>query len=159
MKILLPILMLTLIGTAPLALADDEVTPLQLKVMQTRKFMKPSLEVSKAAAEDGESLGATRCINHIALRSDPKNHRSGEVSCMFMPKISMFSHGTDSITRITYEITPNQDDTETTVRIKMLKNWKEPKPVTEPEEYAKRFKSIGDLIFIEAIPLTPAVQN
>jgi hypothetical protein len=163
MEKLIPSLILSLAIIVPAANADDEVTPLQLKVMQTRKFMKPSLEVSKAAAEDGESLGATKCINQIAIMNQrstsSKSPPSGEVSCLFMPKISMFSHGTDSITRVTYEITPNQADTETIVRIKMLKNWKEPKPVTEPEEYAKRFKSMGDLIFIEAIPLTPAVQN
>jgi hypothetical protein len=162
MKKLLAILMLSLIGTAPLAHADDEVTPLQLKVMQTRKFMKPSLEVSKAAVEDGESMGAIQCSNAVAIYQRFPNRKGpmgGEVTCIFKPIISAFSHGTDSITRITYEITPNQDDTETTVRIKMLTNWKEPKPVKDPEEYAKRFKSIGDLIFIEAIPLTPAVQN
>lgn len=144
------------------AFADEEVTPLQLKVMQTRKFMKPSGEVAKAASEDGESAGARQCINQIAMlqqRSPGKNLRSGDVHCIFMPKISVFSHGTDSITKINYEITPNQDDTETTVRMKILVNWKEPKPVTDPEVYAKRFKNMGDLIFIEAIPLTPAVQN
>ncbi len=163
MKKLISLLVLTLATIALMAHADDEVTPLQLKVMQTRKFMKPSLEVSKAAVEDGESLGATRCGNFFAIahqRSNiSKNRPSGEVTCMFTPKMSMFSIVTDSLTRVTYEITPNQDDTETTVRIKMLKNFKDPKPVTDPEEYSKRFKSMGDLIFIEAIPLTPAVQN
>lgn len=144
------------------ASADEEVTPLQLKVMQTRKFMKPSVEVAKAAAEDGESIGAQQCINQIAIftrSSASKNLKGGNVACWFAPKISVFSHGTDSIARITYEITPNSDDTETTVRMKILTNWKEPKPVTDPEVYAKRFKSIGDLIFIEAIPLSPAIQN
>ncbi|MGV0952900.1 MAG: hypothetical protein ACOYBR_01170 [Fluviibacter sp.] len=163
MKKLLPLLMLSILASSPMANADDEATPLQLKVMQTRKFLKPSLEVSKAAAEDGESLGAQKCINSIAMRQQvaaiTKKSTDGDVSCMFIPKISVFSHGTDSITRITYEITPNQNDTETTVRIKMLVNWKNPKPVTDPEEYAKRFKSMGDLIFIEAIPLTPAIQS
>lgn len=163
MKKLIPLLVLTLAAIAPMVHADDEVTPLQLKVMQTRKFMKPSLEVSKAAVEDGESLGATKCINQVAsfqrIPNPKRGPIGGEVSCMFMPKISVFSIVTDSLTRITYEIAPNQDDTETTVRIKMLTNWKEPKPVKDPEEYAKRFKSMGDLIFIEAIPLTPAVQN
>ena len=164
MKTLLTLAVATALLAPAYALADDEVTPLQLKVMQTRKFMKPSVEVAKAAAEDGESMGAMKCINQIAMYQNYRNTtkmppKSGEVSCMFTPKISMFSHGTDSITRITYEITPNPDDTETTVRMKILTNWKEPKPVTDPEVYAKRFKSIGDLIFIEAIPLSPAVQN
>jgi len=67
MKKLIPLLVLTLATIAPMVHADDEVTPLQLKVMQTRKFMKPSLEVSKAAAEDGESLGATKCINQTIV--------------------------------------------------------------------------------------------
>lgn len=164
MKRLLTLALATaLLTPAAYTFADDEVTPLQLKVMQTRKFMKPSLEVSKAAAEDAESIGATQCVNQIAIlqqRSpNAKSKTPGDVGCFFMPKISLFSHGADSIARITYEITPNQDDTETTVRMKILTNWKEPKPVTDPEVYAKRFKSIGDLIFIEAIPLTPAVQN
>lgn len=149
--------------SAPIhAFADDEATPLQLKVMQTRKFMKPAVEVAKAAAEDGESMGAMKCTNQIAMYDripNAKIKKSGEVTCIFMPKISVFSRGTDEITRITYEITPNQEDTETTVRMKILVNWKEPKPVTDPEVYAKRFKSVGDLIFIEAIPLSPAVQN
>lgn len=164
MKKLLTVAIATIMLAPACALADDEVTPLQLKVMQTRKFMKPSAEVAKAAAEDGESMGAVRCINQIAMRQNYQNltkmpPKSGDVTCMFTPKISMFSQGTDSITRITYEITPNPDDTETTVRMKILTNWKEPKPVTDSEFYAKRFKSIGDLIFIEAIPLSPAVQN
>jgi len=164
MKKLLTVAIATILLAPACALADDEVTPLQLKVMQTRKFMKPSAEVAKAAAEDGESMGAMRCINQIAIRQNYQNAtkmppKSGDVTCMFTPKISMFSQGTDSIAKITYEITPNPDDTETTVRMKILTNWKEPKPVTDPEFYAKRFKSIGDLIFIEAIPLSPAVQN
>lgn len=162
-KLLTLALATTLLTPAAYTFADDEVTPLQLKVMQTRKFMKPSLEVSKAAAEDAESIGATMCVNQIAilqLRSqDNINKKPGDVACMLRPKISVFSHGTDAITKITYEITPNPDDTETTVRMKILVNWKEPKPVTDPEVYAKRFKNIGDLIFIEAIPLSPAVQN
>ena len=162
MKKLLTIAITTALLVPTYALADDEVTPLQLKVMQTRKFMKPSVEVAKAAAEDGESIGAQQCINQIAIftrSSTSKNLKGGDVACWFAPKISMFSHGTGSITRITYEITPNADDTETTVRMKILTNWKEPKPVTDPEVYAKRFKNIGDLIFIEAIPLSPAIQN
>ena len=164
MKKLLTLAIATILLVPAYALADDEVTPLQLKVMQTRKFMKPSAEVAKAAAEDGESMGAMRCINQIAMRQNYQNltkmpPKPGEVTCMFPPKISMFSQGTDSIAKITYEITPNPDDTETTVRMKILTNWKEPKPVPDPEFYAKRFKSIGDLIFIEAIPLSPAVQN
>ncbi len=161
MKKLLTLAIATaLLTPAAYTFADDEVTPLQLKVMQTRKFMKPSVEVAKAASEDGESIGAHRCINQIAMlqqRTPGKNLRSGEVQCLFMPKNVLFASG--DIARITYEITPNQDDTETTVRMKILTNWREPKPVTDPEVYAKRFKSIGDLIFIEAIPLTPAVQN
>ncbi len=163
MKKLIPLLVLTLATIAPMVHADDEVTPLQLKVMQTRKFIKPSLEVSKAAVEDGESLGATRCGNFFAIAhqrsNNSKNRPSGEVTCMFTPKFSMLSIDNDSIRRVTYEITPNQDDTETTVRLKIFTGWKDTKQVTDPEEYAKRFKSMGDLIFIEAIPLTPAVQN
>lgn len=142
------------------ASADEEVTPLQLKVMQTRKFMKPSAEAAKAASEDGESMGARQCINQIAMykrEANGKNLRPGEVHCLYMPKNVLFSSG--DISRVTYEITPNQDDTETTVRMKIFVNWKEPKPVTDPEVYAKRFKNMGDLIFIEAIPLSPAVQN
>ncbi len=162
MKRLLILAIATTLLTPAYALADEEVTPLQLKVMQTRKFLKSSVEVAKAAAEDGESAGARQCINQIAMlqqRTPGKNLRSGDVQCIFMPKISVFSHGTDAITKITYEITPNAEDTETTVRMKILVNWKEPKPVTDPEVYAKRFKNMGDLIFIEAIPLSPAVQN
>lgn len=163
MKKLLTLALATaLLTPAAYTFADDEVTPLQLKVMQTRKFIKPSAEVAKAASEDGESAGARQCINQIAMlqqRTPGKNLRSGDVQCIFMPKISVFSHGTDAITKITYEITPNAEDSETTVRMKILVNWKEPKPVTDPEIYAKRFKNIGDLIFIEAIPLSPAVQN
>ena len=111
MKKLLTLAIATTLLTPIYVFADDEVTPLQLKVMQTRKFMKPSAEVAKAAAEDGESMGAMKCINQIAMYQNYRNAtkmspKSGEVSCMFTPKISMFSHGTDSITRITYEITP-----------------------------------------------------
>lgn len=164
MKKLLTLAIATALLVPTYALADDEVTPLQLKVMQTRKFMKPSIEVAKAAAEDGEASGAYRCFNHVAITQPILTAKKippqpGEVSCMFAPKISMFSHGTDGIAKLTYEIVPNSDDTETTVRIKISVNWKDPKPVTDPEVYAKHFKNMGDLIFIEAIPLSPAVQH
>lgn len=162
MKKLLTLAIATTLLTPAYALADEEVTPLQLKVMQTRKFLKPSVEVAKAAADDGEGVGAQKCINPIGMYQrtpNAKNLRQGEVTCLFVPKYSMFSSGADDIRRITYEVTPNQDDTETTVRMKIVMGWKEQRPVTDPEVYAKRFKNMGDLIFIEAIPLNPAVQN
>ncbi len=164
MKKLLTLAIATTLLVPAYALADDEVTPLQLKVMQTRKFLKPSVEVAKAAVEDGESSGARSCINPIAMQQNYRSSikmppRSGDVTCMFTPKISIFSHGTDGIAKITYEIVPNPADTETTVRMKILTNWKEPKPVTDPEVYASHFKNMGDLIFIEAIPLSATVQH
>lgn len=164
MKKLLALAIATTLLIPAYAFSDDEVTPLQLKVMQTRKFLKPSVEVAKAAAEDGEASGAIKCINHIAMYQNIRTSaklppRSGEVSCVFAPKISMFSRGTDGISKMTYEITPNSDDTETTVRMKISVNWNDPKPVTDHEVYAKHFKNMGDLIFIEAIPLSPAIQH
>ena len=159
MKKLLTLAIATTLLTPAYVFADDEVTPLQLKVMQTRKFLKPSLEVAKASTEDGESIGG-RCVNQVSMfKPEPngKNLRAGEVRCMFMPKSALFS--SEDVARITYEISPSQDDAETTVRMKIFVNWREPKPVTDPEVYSKRFKSIGDLVFIEAIPLSPAVQN
>lgn len=73
MKKLLTLAIATTLLTPAYALADDEVTPLQLKVMQTRKFMKPSAEVAKAATEDGESMGAMKCINQIAMYQNYRN--------------------------------------------------------------------------------------
>ena len=155
MKKLLTLAIATALLAPAYALADDdEVTPLQLKVMQTRKFMKPIKEVAKAAQEDGESLGA-RCIQIKNTAQNPDDGISGTVTCHFMPNVSNSSQPVNLV----YELSAPPKNNETTVRIKISSNWAEPKPVKDPEVYAKRFKSIGDLIFIEAIPLSPAVQN
>lgn len=161
MKRLIPLLILAVIGSSPSVYADDEVTPLQLKVMQTRKFIKPAIEVAKAAKEDGEASGSRGCnISPMLTHNiNPKVAKSGEVRCLFSPTFGTFGIKSGGISKIAYEISANLEDTETTLRLKIFTDWQEPKQVTDPEVYAKHFKRIGDLIFIEAIPLTPAVQN
>jgi hypothetical protein len=159
MKRLIPLLILAVIGTSPSVYADDEVTPLQLKVMQTRKFLKPIVEVAKASKEDGESMGAYNCSSPLLIIQRKERPIDTSVTCRFMPKTHIFTTGSGDLFKITYELSSSADDRETTVRIKILTNARDPKQVTDTEAYAQRFKSIGDLIFIEGIPLTPPVQN
>lgn len=159
MKKLLPFLMLTILASSPFAHADDEVTPLQLKVMQTRKFMKPIKEVAKAVKEDGESIGAHTCMAGKFTEAGKDSEITGTVICLFRPQVRVFTSSSSDIMKISYDLSAPPNDSETTVRMKIMTNWREPKLVTDQETYAKRFKSIGDMIYIEAIPLTPAVQN
>jgi hypothetical protein len=172
---------------------DTEVTPLQLRVMQTRKFLKSPNEVIGAIKTNMEDAGASQCTIQ-AIQYEPDGSQtagSGQVKCYFNPKIGKgpdtgaatalafvpFVGGLLSsakmssdlkaqeeeqekqLREVSYEIVAPRASKETTVRMRIMTGLREPKQSSIPDMYAKRFKLIGDSLFIQAIPIQGAVQQ
>ena len=173
--------------------SNAEVTPLQLRVMQTRKFLKSPNEVMGAIKTNMEDAGASQCsIQAIQYEPDgAQTAGSGVVKCYFTPKIGKgpdtgaatalafvpFIGGILSsakmqidmnaqeaeqekqLREVSYEIVAPKAAKETTVRMRIMTGLREPSQSTIPDMYAKRFKLIGDSLFIQAIPIQGAVQQ
>lgn len=142
----------------------DTVTPLQLKVMQTRKFAKPPLEVMLAIKTFCQDKGA---INVVGRRPefDANGHPisgSGVITCIFPPKIthSFWSGVKDEnkIGTIKGEAVSFDKDS-ISIRIRIMSGYPNQEQSTNTEDYSRFFKSIGDTIFIEAIQIEAVEQH
>lgn len=158
------------------AVGETEVTRLQLKAMQTRKFNKPPQAVAGSILELGKDRGLT-CMN---IRPPTYSCSSGIMHSTIIGgktvKRCMNSDGSVAADQtlskrpelnpdgkcydmkagivMDYSLDGNYPKlTETILRIRIMKNGQQ---VTSPEPYNKEFKEIADGLFIDAIQLTPA---
>jgi hypothetical protein len=140
-----------------------ELSPLQLRVMQTRVFEKPPEEVLTALAN--------LCMDKaMAVQFNAGLHfRQG--GCVNpSPTIDSGFFGIKmppgQTAQITYQLTPpgKAEDTKTTIRLRVTE-WAldgySPKmePVTESEAYSRLFDFLGQYLFIEGIEWSPDLQG
>lgn len=169
----------TAIGTALLigtTFAADDVTPLQLKMMQTRKFMKSPVEVVKALKTTNEDLGGQCHIYPPATGKEPSFPQAGTGQCMFMknrmnavnmiPFIGLIKSAADavdeakSISQIKFDVESADKGNATIVRMRLFTGaYGDNNQSTDPALYDLKFKEVADTMFIEAIPLNHTVQN
>jgi hypothetical protein len=126
-----------------------EVTQLQLKAMQTRKFNKPLSEVvTGIKAMCGDSNGKWRGTGDGFACSFPVN------------RIFMFS-GSDSKNNYFFvKYSPESKGADTILRIRMFGSHKniggeDTSQFTIDSLYQAQFKKIADSLFVNAIPLNP----
>ena len=142
--------------------AVPEPTPLELRVLQSRKFLKPIVHVTRAIKTYGEDAGA-QCV--AGLRKDaPPTQPIGQVACSFPFEIKrgVFTVKIkEKILRFTGELVGDEASTETTVRLRIYKQMKDGSTVqvTEPEIYSEVFARIGEALLIAAIPIDAATQE
>lgn len=156
--------------------AADDVTPLQLKMMQTRKFMKSPAEVVKALKTTNEDLGGQCNIYPPATGKEPTFAMAGTGQCMFMknrmnavnmiPFIGLIKSAADavdeakSISQIKFDIESADKGNATIVRMRLFTGaYMDNNQATDPALYDLKFKEVADTMFIEAIPLNHTVQN
>jgi hypothetical protein len=131
------------------------VTPIELRVLQTRKFNKPIAEVNKA----------------IETNCKDKNGSGGRfLKCYWWPfEGYYYDDRFRKLIRLTYlveyDASPDkhspQDSTIVRMRIYFIKGERqgvrilnEPQ-VTNPAYYQREFKDLADALFVSAIELTP----
>lgn len=150
----------------------QDVSRIQLKVMQTRKFARSPNLVVKAIAElnkDKGNICTEVVIPNYTCAGALKQTKTGDTytqqcvasdgrSVLGFTKQDVKSDGycTDiKGLKTVYEIETNfPANTETILRIRMS-NSKNPQ-FTDPQVYGLHFKEIADGLFIDAIELTPA---
>lgn len=150
-----------------------ELSPLQLKTMQTRKFNKPFSEVLDAIKVSGEDNNGT-CATEIAQLLELGLKKSAEAFCGFnkipapdpyakVPIIGtiralrdLSAQETD-IGMIKYQVTVSKPD-ETIIRMRILGRDGQT-PILKPEIYALEFKRLADALFVQAIEINPALQE
>lgn len=130
----------------------QELTPLQLKVMQTRKFNKPFSQVAagiKTMCDDSsakfqvtDTLQCTFPVNKIFMITGSPNKNNH-----FIVKYFLETKGQDTIVRIRMYGT--------------FRNFGSPETAqfTNDSLYQAQFKKIADSLFINAIPLNPQEMN
>lgn len=130
----------------------QELTPLQLKVMQTRKFNKPFLQVASGIKTMCDDSGA-------------KFQTSDALQCTFpVNKIFMITGSSNENKYFTVKYFLEAKGQETIVRIRMYgndRNFGSPETAqfTIDSLYHAQFKKIADSLFINAIQLNPQEMN
>ncbi len=156
-----------------------ELSPLELKSMQTRKFSKPPAEVLEAIKVSGEDNDGT-CHTELSELLVRGVQKSIEVFCMYakapksdpvskIPIIGTLRAMKDIITQnsdtgmgmgmgmVKYQVTmTNKNETIVRMRIQAQDNMT---AITKPEIYASEFKRIADALFVQAIEINPALQE
>lgn len=150
-----------------------EMTPLELKAMQTRKFAKPAVDVLEAIKVSGEDNDG-QCHTELAELLDKGVMKTVEVFCMFtkmpandpyakVPIIGTLRALKDLTTQETelgmvkYQVSVSKNK-ETIVRMRIMGR-DNVTPINKPEIYSQEFKRIGDALFIQAIEINPAKQE
>ena len=140
-----------------------EPTPLELKLLQSRKFLKPVRDVAKAIKTYSEDAGAHTC--NARLDEDaPSARLTGQIACAFPPQIKagVFSVKIkEKIIKIAGELVGDEAGTETTVRLRIYQQKKDGSivQVTQPDVYSEAFSRIGEALFVAAIPIDAATQE
>jgi len=145
---------------------SQDVTPLQLKVMQSRKFNKSIDELFEAVKTNMEDSGGTcyeKGKNQFECRF-MKGFR-GMSGTDFIPIVGFLTRLSDE-DKIAKEISKVSFDSDTkdvangiTIRIRMYSGRMADKQISNPEIYSKKFKEIADTLYTNAIPLEAAVQE
>jgi hypothetical protein len=163
----------------------QEVSQIQLRVMQTRKFLKPIGEVAAAIKLNGDDDGAQcsgsgafmmsqykipgmkvdntgvfNCRNKIANQGNPYQSRANQdIVSLFKAIGSAVNQQSGDIEVATskFELSANAQNTETTVRMRLYDRSNEQIKVDAP--YAKEFKKLADGLFVQAIELNPQEQQ
>ena len=142
-----------------------DVTPIELKLIQTRMFEKQPSQVVQAIADMCADLDANYTIPSSAL-----NGRSS-VTCLFamdMPKIGYFGLKVKKNQKVgtikgVLSWDKNQESTVVRLRISMYGNkkdtWSTQKQSKDPSVYSKYFRSIADYMFVDAIEWSPPIQE
>lgn len=150
-----------------------EMSPLQLKAMQTRKFSKPAGEVLEAIKVSGEDNDGT-CHTEMSELLEKGIQKSIEVFCMYskLPKPDPYAMvpiiGTlralkdlnaqeSELGMVKYQVSVSKNS-ETIVRMRIYGRDGQT-PITKPEIYSQEFKLIADALFIQAIEINPALQE
>jgi hypothetical protein len=148
-----------------IAFAQD-VTPLQLKVMQSRKFNKSLQELSEAVKTNMEDSGGScypKSVNQYECRF--MKGIKGLSGTDFIPIFGTLSRMSDmekaekEISRVTFEVDTKDMENGITVRMRMYSGRMADKQITDPQIYSKKYKEIADTLFTNAIPLEAAVQE
>lgn len=159
------------------SVSAQEVTRLQLKMMQTRMFLKHPAEITKAIMTLGKDMGG-RCQGIPPMFMAGKQlPDSGVVNCIFLPKPASLNilhfipiFGWAAIvandlsqskgTVISYEMEAKPGADETIVRIRIygdpngIKN-----QIEDPMAYKQAFKELADGLFIDALEISPGIQE
>lgn len=155
----------------------QDVTRIQLKVMQTRKFLKPPQQVVNAVTELAKDKGwicyawrppvyACEGVQHIKTiqgKSVSTCFAADGVSPGKIVRNTMFDQiankcRTSKGDEYSFEFDTNYPKSdETSLRIRIGKLFGEQS--TNPAQYSAIFKEIADGMFIDAIEINPAVQE
>ena len=139
------------------------MTPLELKVMQTRVFTAPPKEVSIAIGDMCKDLDAAFVIPVAGANS-------GTVTCSFTvatPKVGLLGLKVKKgvVGKIVASLSWKDDKESTIVRLRVSRygddssTWMQMKQSRTPALYQTYFRSIADYMFIDAIEWSPASQE
>jgi len=195
MKKIISIVAITIIVTGcvpitPTSLTTTQnVTPLELKMMQTRKFMKPAIEVASAIKTGGLDSGANCAVQqeYDVKTPEGKTLRYVKLWCgrdisnqkktakptlqdaiigniMRAGRPDMTSQNQTTMQTIDYEVVGDKSATVVRMRINegilgASSTKMASDMITDPAAYAAEFKRIGDSVFVQGIEINPAEQN
>lgn len=140
-----------------------DMTPLELRVMQTRVFAAPPIEVSTAIEDMCKDLDSAFVIPVARANS-------GTVTCSFtmaMPKVGIFGLKVKKglLGKIEASLSWKDDKESTVVRLRLSRygddsdTWMQMTQSKIPTLYQTYFRSIADYMFIDAIEWSPASQE
>jgi hypothetical protein len=159
------IIALGLLPTLAFGQSDNSaVTPVQLKLMQTRKFNKAPNETLRAVKTYCEDVGATNAILSpvFADKEGGAVPGTGKVTCLYNPKFTVSFFGAlknnSPLSQIKFEAI-DVSKTHIVLRARMFGPAPDSVQLTDPETYNKLFKGIGDTIFTEALVLEAPTQE
>ena len=141
----------------------QDVTPLQLKVMQSRKFNKNLEELMDALKTNMEDSGGS-CYEMSPTKFDCMFQKGmkGFSAVDLIPiygMMSRLSDGDKTVSKVSMDIDPRDVKNGITVRMRLYTGRTMDKQVTDTQTYSKKFKEIADTLFTNAIPLEAAVQE
>jgi len=149
----------------------DEVTPLQLRVIQTRKFAKAPKEVVDAMSANCEDAGGQFIEQGAAMIAERggvgkalcivkiKQEKSALLGILkLVDPLAAASASQGNYLQVKYEIKTGVSRSEAVVRIRII-NVKDQEQLSDPKVYSDYFKKIGDSLYIQAIEIDPASQE
>ena len=151
---------------------------LELRVMQSRKFLKPLIEVMAGVKTFCEDLGSTGVIvipsvvseesvaRHPGLKNSVGKTLPKEVRCIWAPTLSpnpgflgLFSTPgkiTNKYANLSVSVSRVEEDG-VAVRMRIFDT--ENSQIADPGEYFRAYELIGETLFIQAIEIDPIEQH
>lgn len=168
-----------LLSTSSFVFAQDaQPTPLQLKQMQTRKFMKNVDDVAKGIKSNCEDAGSTQAVITAPMYEKGRVlPNTGMGKCYFTPKpmgvsllsfipivgdiktLSDLSDREKAISQMSFDLDSKQGSNETVVRMRIFTGVSGETQIYDEEIYKDKFKKLGDSLYIEALPINASVQQ